>query len=529
MIFLRNNYLLLGITAVLSILLSIWAVFVDPIINPDALLYLSAAEEFSQGSVHNAFELYKWPFYSFTISIIQSVFGLSSQNAAYTINAIMHAFAMLGFLACVHALGGNKRTLIIAAILILLFPSFNKYRAFIIRDAGFLAFYLWSLYHLFFAIKTERALSYVLAFSLMVIATLFRIEAVALLTIVPAYLLYARSNNKNARCFWLVVTLVGSATLFFGITLWLFGEHTKATQPGLLGLIQGSMEQLSTSLEHKLKVIRLQLLNEFSWKVAPAVLIITVSTIVIYEPLRRLAYIFAFFSWHALKRQLVLQEQPTRHLFYVLCLIQLILLSLFTLINMFLVSRHTMALTLTILLLSPFSLEYFYLKWRNHKQVLTHSQNKRPTKIRWWFPTMLVLLTIFSIDGLDLKTNKLEIKEAGKWLASKTDKSDHIYSNDALILHYSGRTPAHLNLRYNWRELDQMLASKRIFNFNYAAITVTKNIDRTRDFLSRKIGKKPAFEKQFDNNRTLFVFDLRDGKPSKPLDHRYFKITHQSN
>ncbi len=529
MIFLRNNYLLLGITAMLSILLSFWAVFVDPIINPDALLYLSAAEEFSHGNFRNAFELYKWPFYSFTISITQSIFGISSQNAAYTINAVMHAFAMLGFLACVHVLGGSKRTLLIAAILILCFPSFNKYRSFIIRDAGFLAFYLWSLYHLFFAVKTERILRYALAFFLMGVAMLFRIEAIALLTIVPAYLLYARTRSKNMRCFWLAITLVGSATLFFGITLWLFGEHAQATQPGLLGLIQGSMEQLSSSLDHKLKVIRLQLLNEFSWKVAPAVLIITVLTIVIYEPLRRLAYIFAFFSWHALKNRLVLQDQPTRHLFYVLCLIQLILLSLFTLINMFLVSRHTMALTLTILILAPFSIEYFYLKWRNHKQSSTHSHRNTGSRIRWWFPTLLFLFALLSIDGLDLKTNKLEIKEAGKWLATKTDQSSSIYSNDALILHYSGRTPAHLNLRYNWRELDHMLASKRIFDFNFAAITVTKNTDKTREFLSKSLNTKPAFEKQFDNNRTLFIFDLRDGQSSKRLDRRYFKISSQTH
>ncbi len=514
----RNNPLLIAITVLISIALSFWAVYVDPIINPDALIYLSAADEFKHGNFANAFELYKWPFYSFLIAGIEALLGVSAQNAAYTVNAIMHAFAMLGFLACVQALGGNKRTIIIAALVILFFPSFNKYRSFIIRDVGFLAFYLWSLYHLFLAVKIDQINRFIYAFILMVIATLFRIEGVALLVIVPSYLLYAKSNSKNARIFWLAVTIVGSLLLFFGISIWLFGGQAQGTQPGILGVIQGSMDQLTASLEFKLRVIRQQLLNEFSFKVAPAVLIITVICISIYEPLRRLAYIFAFFSWHALKKRLVLQNSETRHVFYVLCLIQLILLFLFTLINMFLVSRHTMALTLTILILAPFSLEYFYAKWKMRR-------DNHIGALRWTFPVLLVIFLGLAIDGLDLKTNKLEIKEAGKWLSTQVEDNSYIYSNDALILHYAGEEPAIYNLRFNWKELDQLLVTKRIFNFDYVAISINKNIDRTREYLSKKMNIEPFAEKTFVHDRVILIFDLREQKSSENLDSRYLKIS----
>ncbi len=514
----RNNPLLISITVLISIALSIWATYVDPIINADALIYLSAADEFKQGNFANAFELYKWPFYSLVIAFIQTILGISAQNAAYVINGAMHAMVMLGFLACVKALGGNKRTLIIAALLILFFPSFNKYRSFIIRDAGFLAFYLWSLYHLFIAVKADQIRRFVYAFVLMIIATLFRIEGVTLLAVIPTYLLYAKSHSKNARIFWLAVTIVSSMVLFSGISIWLFGEQSNSFQPGILGVIQGSMDQLTASLEFKLKVIRQQLLNELSFKVAPAVLIITVICISIYEPLRRLAYIFAFFSWHAWKKRLVLQERETRHLFYVLCLIQFTLLFLFTLINMFLVSRHTMALTLTILLLAPFSLDYFFAKWSMRR-------DNNIGALRWTFPVLLVLFLGLAIDGLDLKTNKINIKEAGKWLSTQVEDNSYIYSNEALILHYAGKKPAIYDLRFDWKELDHLLLTKRIFDFDYVAISINKNIDSTREYLSKHMTTSPISEKTFEHNRVVFLFDLRKYNSSSTLNSRYLKIS----
>ena len=514
---LQNNKLLFLCTVIVSFGLTFWAVSVDPIINPDALLYLSAAEEFKQGNINNGLALYKWPFYSFAIAAVQTITGLSAQTSTYLFNATMHALAMLGFLACVHALGGNKKTLVIAAILILLFPSFNKYRSFIIRDAGFIAFYLWSLYHLFLAVKTEQAYRYAISFILIFIATLFRIEAVAFLAIVPLYLLYANSNSKAASRLWLSLTITGSLALFFGISIWLFGEQTQATKPGFLGLFQGSMEQLTNSLNAKLEVIREQLLNEFSQQFAPAVLIITVLCISLYEPLRRLSYIFAFFSWHALKERLVLQEKNLLHVFYVVCLLQIALLLVFTLINMFLVSRHTVALVLTILLLAPFSLEYFWNKWQQrHTTDIGHS--------KWKLPLLALLFILIAIDGLDLKTNKPEIKAAGQWVGEQIDENSHVYSNLPLVLHYAGKQPANYNLQFNWRELDNFLVTKRIFDFDYAAISVTKNVNETRDYISGQLEMQPTIEKVFDEKRLILIYDLREEKDKLPFDNRYLKI-----
>jgi len=222
-------------------MLTMWAITVDPIVNPDAILYFSVADEFALGNFSNAFTLYKWPFYSGFIAFVQAITGLSTQNSAYLLNSILYIIAVFGFLACVHALGANQRTLVIAAILILLFPSLNKYRAFIIRDAGFIAFYLWMIFHLIQGINKQQFSNFVWASVFIVLATLFRIEAIVPLLILPVYLQYLRSRG-NKRIFWMLMTGVVSFGVFIGMSVWLFGEHASRTDSGLTGFFSAAID-----------------------------------------------------------------------------------------------------------------------------------------------------------------------------------------------------------------------------------------------------------------------------------------------
>ena len=178
-----------------------------------------------------------------------------------------------------------------------------------------------------------------------------------------------------------------------------------------------------------------------------------------------------------------------------------------------------MALTLTVLLLAPFSLEYFWDQWQSRKL------GNNIGALKWTIPLFASLLLIHAIDGLDLKTNKIEVKEAGEWIAKTlpTDKY-HIYSNNPLLLHYAGKNPAHYYLHFHWKELDDLLVTKRIYDFDYAAITLTKDIQITRDYISRVLLMEPAHEKMFENNRTVLIYKLHKEKNEEPFNTRYLKI-----
>ena len=512
-----NNRRLFAFASLASILLTLWAIYVDPIVNPDALLYLSAAEEFSQGNIKNGLAIYKWPFYSILISITHSITGLSVQSSAYFLNACMHVLIVLGFLACVHRLGASKRTLLIAALIILLFPSLNKYRAFIIRDAGFIAFYLWSIYFLILAIETKKIHCFLWSFLFIICATLFRIEAIAILAIIPWFLLYIYSDQKY-KFFWLCGTIFSSIVIFFGISIWLFGEYSLHINGDIWGFLSASIQFVADNLDFKLETIRRHILNDFSKQFAPTVLIVSVTVIVIYETLRRLSFIFAYFSWYAIKTKLVLEKKQLRHTFYVLCSIQLALLFLFALINLFLVSRHTLALCLTVLLLAPFSINYFYEKWLS-----TRSSNEK-TFSKFVLPFVACVLLLAGLDGLDVKSNKLGIKESGVWLEQQVDSSYSLYSNSSLVLHYANRKPAYFNLNYNWEETNALLVTNQIFNFDYAAILLSENHDASKSYINKQLDREPVSEKLNQDNHLLLIYDLREISPGQKLDDKYFKI-----
>ena len=133
----------------ISLLLSLWSVSIDPVINNDGFLYILLAETLQEGNYFNVFSIYRWPFYSFMIAGLSNFTGISNELTAYILNAILILILIISYLSIVKLLGGDHRVLIIAVLVILLFPGINRYRSFINRDFGYLAFYMLSIFIFF--------------------------------------------------------------------------------------------------------------------------------------------------------------------------------------------------------------------------------------------------------------------------------------------------------------------------------------------------------------------------------------------
>ena len=130
-----------------NIILSIWCISADPIINNDAVTYLTIAQKLVNGHWDETFTHYSWPFYSIFIAFTAKLLSVEVTTAAYALNTLFATLLSLAFVAIVKDLSTNNTAIIIiATVIILFFPSINKYRSFIIRDFGYLACYLWSLY-----------------------------------------------------------------------------------------------------------------------------------------------------------------------------------------------------------------------------------------------------------------------------------------------------------------------------------------------------------------------------------------------
>ncbi len=104
-----------------NILLSLWCIYADPIINNDAVTYLAIAQKLVDGQWNQTFTHYSWPFYSIFIAATAKLLSIEVITAAYLLNTSFAALLSLAFVCIARDLSANNRAIIIIATLVILF------------------------------------------------------------------------------------------------------------------------------------------------------------------------------------------------------------------------------------------------------------------------------------------------------------------------------------------------------------------------------------------------------------------------
>jgi len=76
------------IIAAVSLALSIWLILINPLINRDAILYLTTAEAYLQEGLIASLTLFDRPFLSILIALLHKFTGLSLLHAGLVLNAM---------------------------------------------------------------------------------------------------------------------------------------------------------------------------------------------------------------------------------------------------------------------------------------------------------------------------------------------------------------------------------------------------------------------------------------------------------
>jgi len=190
---------LLPVIISISLLLSLWGNLADNILNNDGVEYLKSSAAMLQGDWSAAVETYKWPFYSALIALLSKFSGLPLEYSADVLNALAFVWLSLAFVALVRLAGGKRSTLWFAVLVILAFPSLNKFRPYLIRDPAFLALFLSGCYAFFLYLLESRKQHNVIAIICFGIATLFRLEGLIYLFMTQAYLYYRQGGGQQGR------------------------------------------------------------------------------------------------------------------------------------------------------------------------------------------------------------------------------------------------------------------------------------------------------------------------------------------
>ena len=424
----------LVLCALSGVLTSAWCLYIDDVINNDGMIYVRAAELLASGDWADVFASHQWPFFSLLMLLLGKLLGISYQWAGQLLNAGFFTASSVLFVLVVRAFGGtSQRLTVFAALVAVMHPAFNEYRAFIIRDAGYLTFYLAAIWYLARSVS-EPALRYrigvVIAFA---IASLFRIEGVVFLLSTPLLLSFTRRAGRRSPWLWLLLLAASAGLLAVVLGWWLLAPNAGVDSlsfSGPLDVVVNAWQQTNVIFTHKITVLREEFLGQYAKEYAWALFIFAALMILVSATFSQLTIPWALLVLAGVWFGIRFPHKVLNRLWASLLGMHLAILLVFAVVKLFLVARYPLALSVTALLLVPLALERVLGAIRWH-------QLKTPAR------ALVVLVLLWGVgecvSGVDNVTRSRVVKDAGLWLASQTNTVGSLVSNDQRIAYYAGR------------------------------------------------------------------------------------------
>lgn len=451
--------------ALVSALLSLWISWREAVVNPDAVCYLLSAQAVGSMGIRGAMHLCgqaSWPFFSALIYYSAQASHLSYTMAAYLIDAVFSLVSVCFFILTVKEMGGSRRVLWLAAALILLSHEFNSVREYIVRDHGFWAFYLISVYSLVKFFQQPRWPAAAAWFVSLFIAGLFRIEGMVFLLALPfvSWFLRGFSWRRRAACFFMLNLPV--ICMILAVAGWMM-LHPAQTLNNL-----GRLAELTTQATHgaslmlgryqDMKAAMIQhVLNSASSRDASLVIAILMPLWYLVNAIGNLSWIYtALLAAYVVR--LIPPARNIRHQGVILAyvIVNIIVTFGFFTENLFLSRRYLIALSLVLMLWLPFALDC----------LIEQARGMRQRAVLWLAAAAIMLNAVGGV--IDFGYSKAYIHQAGDWLAKNVPAQSSLYANDYQLMYYSGhfgfdifekaRTYIHLDAIANqqWRQYDYL-------------------------------------------------------------------------
>lgn len=462
-----------------SFLLSFWGAYRELVVNPDAICYLQSAAVVGDGGLRKAMNLCsqaQWPLYSVLIYFGSHLTHLSLTYTAYLLDALFSAISVFMFIRIVRELGGSQRILWLAAAVILLAHEFNSVRQYIIRDHGFWAFYLLSIFLLLRYFSLGRWY-YAFGWSAsLLVATLFRIEGIMFLILLPIF----NWLNPSSTYWQKIKGFFQLNLLAFSCGLVVFGWLIFHPEISLASL--GRLQEFVFQLFHAGGVIwqRFQVsVNGFaqssltidSKPEAALVFLLAVFMWYLVKVIMNLSFTYSALAFYGAWKRAMLLTRPAKLVLYGYLLVNIVITSLFLAEHLFLSKRYLIALDLVLMLWVTFALNKLISNWR--------ARTVSSTIMSFIAITMIIT----SLGGiLDFGYSKAYIRNAGDWLAEHIPSNATLYCNDYQVMYYSKHFGNEIFQKLKEYQEDQSIMRDGWKNYDYLAIRISKKNQRNNAF-----------------------------------------------
>ncbi|MFZ2316158.1 MAG: phospholipid carrier-dependent glycosyltransferase [Gammaproteobacteria bacterium] len=493
--FYQQSWFMYAVAAAISLLFSIIVNAQEVVINSDAICYLGSAETIGKLGLKAAMQLCdqaKWPLYSLLIYGTSKILFVTPTFAAQIINALLSVLSVSAFILIVKELGGTTRVQWLAAGVILLSHEFNSVREYIVRDHGFWAFYLLSIWLVLKYFRRPRGLV-ALAWNVsLMIATLFRIEGVIFLLAIPclSWLCFRYSCFQRAKFFFTLYTPI----ILMGVLIsaWLL-IHPQQTLQAL-----GRVSEVTNQFQHGFSMmleryrtteanLAQHVLTSDSAKEAGMVLFAMLIAWYIVAVWANVSWVYGGLIIYAWWRRAAAWSNTSTLMVAGYIFVNLIITLSFLLEHLFLSKRYLIALSLVLMLYVPFALNDL---WERRRDL----HNRVMLSIACFF------ILISALGGiLDFGHSKQYIRDAGRWLDHNVPSQASLYSNDYHVMYYSHHfgNAIFQTIRNNWRI--ETIADDKWQQFDYLALRLGSHDDPAIIAVTKKINTAPI--ETFSNKR----------------------------
>jgi hypothetical protein len=195
-----SDYFLLFAIVFVSLIIKILFAGKNPDINPDGVLYISAAKQIAAGNFRAAFEIYSMPFYPLLIAFIHLLVH-DWVLSARLISLISMLFAIFPLYLITREMF-NPRAALWSCLVFALVPIPNGWAIDVIRDPAFIFCFAWSIYFCLQVIVLKKTIYCFAATLCALLALLFRIEGIVLFAVIFFSFTVFLLHNPSQWKFW---------------------------------------------------------------------------------------------------------------------------------------------------------------------------------------------------------------------------------------------------------------------------------------------------------------------------------------
>jgi hypothetical protein len=456
-------------------------------INPDSVLYLESAKLFVQWQWKEALQVWNWPLYPICISLVHKITTLNIHTSAQLLNVIFFGITTYSFIQIIR-LGGGQQLTIVAGALILLSSQYivGDVLKMLMRDEGFWAFYLTALVF-FIRFYQNPNLKDALLWQLsVVIATLFRIEAITYLVFLPSILLIVKYANFKTRLkhfamahsfnLALSISLISALAFYSDVSMKKLGRLEEIFT---LNLFQELTRKLFTQSAIMAENVLGKHLDEFA---IPA-LLLTFIYVIIYKTVTSAGLFNVLLAFFGIKRQYAKVnsqrveliekteciETKTFDVMIAVGLISILNMSLIITKVFVLTGRYVVAFTFLLMIIASFQLGYFIKRYS--------VKGSKQSRLKWAPVALCVLMLLGLVKNILPKMKGYNyMQSAVEWVInhdSNALKNNKIFFNESRLRYFAGAP-----FIGGWDDTEaqflQVINNKTVYQFEYLLLATTK-------------------------------------------------------